>query len=70
VAEVARALHCSRATIFELLKKKALKRAPRVGRPVLITRASVELVLAGRRRAGRAPQVKAWKPWERSDLSV
>ena len=68
IDEATRLLCCGPTKVYELLKQRALRRAPRVGRKVLVTRASIDAMLAG--RAPRRAPTTPWTQPTRADVGL
>jgi excisionase family DNA binding protein len=66
IVEAGRLLGCGVTRIYALLKQGRLRRAPRVGRQVRITRASVDALLTGAASRGSTP----WRPATRADVGL
>lgn len=59
IEEVCEALGCKRWTVFQLLKRGVLERAPRYGKQIRIYKDTVDRALERPKKPGRKPRARA-----------
>lgn len=70
VEEVCAWLGCKERQVFNLLKSGDLERAPRLGRSLRVTRASVERVMQPKATKARKRPARAFEPARLEDIPI